>query len=213
MLLLLLSNELLLVSIAKFLDFKAIHRFRLVSKNILFKALLQEEFLTKSHPHAVVHISRWIMRERINNNIAPRPSWMRQIIRDPLHLVRYEDLDEENSGQLVLFSSDVNDDGKSLAVRVSYVSQVEGFSTLEAFIEATITPSHSNPLRRGVVSIRQEFHTTTTTTTKQTTRHLVMEEEYADGFDPREALERWCPLEAPDHHHNIDDNDNDNNNM
>ena len=176
------SNEELLASIAKFLDFKAIHLFRLVSKDIS-KALLQE-FLTKSHPHAVVHISRWIMRERINT---PCPGWMRQIIRDPLHLVRYEDIDEENSGQLVLFSSDINDDGKSLAVRVSYVSRVEGFDTLEAFIEATITPSHINPLRSGVVSIRQEFNTTTTAAAV----------DYADGFDPREALERWCPLEAP----------------
>lgn len=174
-----LTDELLL-AIAEFLNFNGLRLLCFASKDTS-KSLL-EEFLAKSHPHFVRYLSRQIMQERIR---APHPEWMTMIIRDPHHLVRFESLDEEETGEIKLFSSDVNDDGKSLAVRISYVSNNEGFSTVVAFTEVTIAPSKKNPMRQGTVSITREHDRTTTTTT-----------EYSDGLDPRKALE-WCPLEVP----------------
>ncbi len=182
-------SEELLTSIAKFLEFKDILRLCLTSKDSS-KALLQE-FSTKAHPHAVAYIARQIMQERINT---PHPEWFKMIIRDPLHLIRYEDLDEENSGAVVLFSSDTADDKKSLEIRTSYISSDAGFNTLEAFIEVKITPSSESPMRKGTLSIKWEYNNNTDAADTTTTTNSIVP--YTNGFNPREALE-WCPLEAP----------------
>jgi hypothetical protein len=168
-------TEELLTAIAEFLDFKGLYRLSLTSKKVSTGVF--QEFLTKSHPHAVACISRRIMQARIST-----PFRMNLTVRDPLHWLRYDDLDEEQDGSLVLFCSEISDDRKSLVVRTSYARSDGGFAMLEDFIEATITPSRDDPMRRGAVSIKRELTTTTT--------------EYTDGFDTRLALE-WCPLEYP----------------
>ncbi len=172
----------LLTSIAGFLDFHGLRLLSSASKET--RKTLLKEFRTKSHPHAVACIARRIMQERIRT---PPPQWMTATVRDPLHLVRYADLDAEQTGTLMLFSTDITDDRRSLKVRGSYANSDEGFTTLHAFIEVTITPSRENPMRSGAVVIERregegDDESTTTTT-----------DGYTDGFDPRRALE-WCPV-------------------
>lgn len=172
-------SEELLTTIAEFLDFQGLRLLCFASKES-FK-VLREKFLTQAHPHAVAYLARQIIQERIR---APRPDWYQMCIRDE-NLIRFADLDHQESGVLMLFSTELAENKESLTIQAAYAISEESFTRAEAFISVKITPSRENPMRSGTAIVTRQRDTTTVITTQ-----------YTEGFNPRLALE-WCPVEMP----------------
>ena len=164
-------------SIAEFLDFRGILNLFSTSKKAI-KAL-KNKFTKESHPHALAYMTLKIFEARQN---AQRPARFQMLVRDE-ETIRFNDLDHEQTGWVTMFWVRVADDGKSISIRVSYVANDEGFSTVDSSIEVVVTPSETTPFRSGAIYINRIRDTTTTATL-----------EYADGFDYHRVLE-LCPLQ------------------
>jgi hypothetical protein len=163
-------------SIAEFLDFRGIRNLFSTSKKAI-KAL-KNKFTKESHPHALAYMTLKIFEARRNGPHTP----FQMLVRDA-ETIRFNDLDHEQTGWVTMFWVRVADDGKSISIRVSYVANDEGFSTVDSSIEVVVTPSETTPFRSGAIHINRIRDTTTTATL-----------EYADGFDYHRVLE-LCPLQ------------------
>ena len=166
-----------LTTIAGFLDFKSLNRLSLTDKSS--NRALTQEHKKQSLPYVIDYIKHRIMEERRR---APHNPFT-MIVRDE-HLIRFSNLDYEETGILTLFSTEI--EGNSLEVRAAYANSDEGFMHPVGLIQAVITPSIEHPIRQGKVVISRNRTTGNETTI-----------EYTNRLNPRLALE-WCPLFMPD---------------
>ena len=169
----------ILLSIAEFLDFKGLLMLFSTSKKSM-KAL-KNKFTKESHPHALAYMTLKIFEARQN---APHPAFIRMSIRDA-ETIRFQDLDEDETGLETIFWARVADDRKSFSVQVSYVELMEGFTYTRSSIEVVVTPSETIPFRSGTFRVSRFLDNTTVETL-----------DYADGFDCCRLL-ALCPLELP----------------
>ena len=168
-------SESIITVIGGFLDFQGLARFCLCSAEV--NKVLRKEFITKSRPAVIDYLGNMIMEEREAEPCTPYT----MIVRDA-QLIRFENLDEENTGRLMFFSTALSDDEESLVVRASYVFTEDDVVSIETFIEIMITPSKTNPAKNGTVRIKKQHHL-----------ESITESEYTEGFNPRLVIE-WCPV-------------------
>lgn len=165
-------NEGLLISIAKFLDFKGLSRLCFASKQC--EQFLRTEFTAKAHPNAMNFIAQQIMTRRRHQ---PSNPFTNMLVRNPSFIV-FTNYNEDGVGEISTFW--VRVDEGVIRITASYAfDEEQGFTTILGRTEATIALDRTRPMRRGRV----------TTDTASF--------DYTNGLDPRLALD-WCPLVMPD---------------
>jgi len=172
-------TEAAITTISGFLDFKSLAYMCSTSKPI--KNYIINDFHAKAHPHAVAFIANQILNERKKTLSGF------QMIRRSETLIRFIHDDSINdNGYETFIELKIADNKRWFSIKSSYSIRESAFSTSFSHVEVIIHPSYEKPTRHGTVTV----------TKHNTDRSISFE--YANGIDPKLAIERWCPLVAPE---------------
>jgi hypothetical protein len=168
------QTEEVIATIAGYLDLKSIARMCSVSTPIF--TYLIKGFNEKAHPYAVAYMANQIMDQRKRTLSGFEMETRNQT------LARFFNLDTRGHGHETFIEINVAENRRWFSIKTSYCHREGAFSTALSHVEANIYPSNEKPTRNGTVTV-----------TKHDTG-FSSSFEYANGIDPKVAIETWCPL-------------------